>query len=113
MRWLTEDANVACTHQLGDVVNQPSQRLVTVDGRRVLVRSDPEGRSIRLCPNITVTMKPCTQTLQVQVGYSQLVTVDGSPVCLDTVSGLTNGTPPGIVRYIVRDPGQRLVAASS
>ena len=110
---MTEDANVVCTHQLGDVTSQPSQALVTVDGRRVLVQSDPEGRSIRLCPNINVTMKPCTQTLQVQVGYSQLVRIDDAPVCLDTVSGLTNGTPPGVVRYIVRDPGQRLVGASS
>jgi len=113
MRWLTEDAKVVCTHQLGDVRNQPSQSLVTVDGRKVLVRADPEGRSISLCPNINITMKPCTQTLAVQVGYSTLVRVDGMPVCLDTVAGLTNGTPPGIVRYVVRDPGQRLVAAVS
>ncbi|MET0772707.1 MAG: hypothetical protein ABWZ82_06465, partial [Candidatus Limnocylindrales bacterium] len=83
------------------------------DGRKVLVRADPEGRSISLCPNINITMKPCTQTLAVQVGYSTLVRVDGMPVCLDTVAGLTNGTPPGIVRYVVRDPGQRLVAAVS
>lgn len=110
---MTQDASVVCTHQLGDVVNQPSQRLVTIDGRRVLVQDDPEGRSIRLCPNINVTMKPCTQTLAVQVGYSQLVRVDGAAVCLDSISGLTNGTPPGIVRYIVRDPGQGLVAATA
>jgi hypothetical protein len=113
MRWMTEDASVVCTHQLGDVRNQPSQSLVTVDGRKVLVETDPEGRSVSLCPNINVTMKPCTTTLVVQVGYSQLVKVDGRAVCLDTVSGLTDGTPPGIVRYIVRDPGQRLVAAVS
>ena len=113
MRWLTEDAKVVCTHQLGDVRNVPSQSLVTVDGRKVLVRSDPEGRSISLCPNINVTMKPCTRTLVVQVGYSTFIRVDGRSVCLDSVSGLTNGTPPGIVRYVVRDAGQGLVAAGS
>jgi hypothetical protein len=109
MRWMTEDATVVCTHQLGNVTNKPSQKLVTVDGRKVLVKADPEGRNIKLCPNINVTMKPCTQTLQVTVGYSTLLKVDGQAVCLDTVMGLTNGTPPGIVQYIVRDPGQRLV----
>jgi hypothetical protein len=111
MRWMTQDAVVVCTHQLGNVTNQPSQNLVTVNGRRVLVRPDPEGRNIKLCPNINVTMKPCSQTLRVTVGYSELIKVDGHPVCLDTVRGLTNGTPPAIVEYIVLDPGQQLVEA--
>ena len=39
---MTEDAIVLCTHQLGNVENQPSQTLVTIDGRRVLVDNDPE-----------------------------------------------------------------------
>src|SRR5262245_38529606 len=111
MRWITEDATVLCTHMLGNVTNQPSQKLVTVDGRKVLVKTDPEGRNIKLCPNINVTMKPCTQTLQVTVGYSTLLKVDGQPVCLDTVRGLTNGTPPGIVEYFVYLPGQQLVGS--
>jgi hypothetical protein len=31
-------------------------------------------------------------------------------VCLDTVTGLTDGTPPGIVTYKVRHAGQALVS---
>ena len=109
MRWLTEDATVTCKHVLGVVKNQPSQALVTIAGRRVLVEADPVGRSIGGCPNVGATIKPCLTTLAVQQGYSPLVKVGGRRVVLDTLSGLTDGTPPGTVKYVVRDPGQRLV----
>jgi hypothetical protein len=112
MKWMTEDAIVLCTHQLGTVGNQPSQGLVTVDGRKVLVDNDPELRQVRLCPNYGITVKPCTTTLKVVVGYSGLLKVDGKAVCLDTVRGLTDGTPPGVVQYEVRYAGQQLVGST-
>jgi hypothetical protein len=112
MQVMTEDAIVLCTHQLGNVTNQPSQKLVTIDGRSVLVDNDPESRSIRLCPNIGVTMKPCTTTLKVVAGYSTFVKIDGKAACLQTVTGLTDGTPPGIVQYQVRYAGQKLLDAT-
>jgi hypothetical protein len=34
-------------------------------------------------------------------------------LCLDTVTGLTNGTLQGTVRYSVADPGQTFVSASA
>ena len=77
-------------------------------GRRVLVEPDPEGKSISGCPNLGLTIKPCTSTLKVQVGYSTDLKVDGRAICLDTVTGLTDGTPPGTVKYHVRSPGQKL-----
>lgn len=107
-RWLTEDARLVCRHELGIVDVPPTQDLVRVDGRRVLVERDPEGRPITGCPMIGATVKPCTQTLVVDVGYSDLLRVDGRRICLDSVSGLTDGTPPGTVRYKVRHPGQGL-----
>ena len=110
---MTEDAIVVCTHQLGNVSNQPSQKLVTIAGRRVLVDNDPETRSISRCPNIGVTMKPCQTTLKVVAGYSTLVKIDGHKICLQTVTGLTDGTPPGIIAYQVRAPGQQLVGSVS
>jgi hypothetical protein len=110
---MTEDAIVLCTHQLGTVSNQPSQKLVTINGRRVLVDNDPEQRSIRLCPNIGVTMKPCQNTLKVLVGYSTFVKIDGKKICLQTVTGMTDGTPPAIVQYNVRAAGQHLVGSAS
>lgn len=110
MKLLTEDAVVVCDHEVGLVGNRPTQDWVTVAGRRLLLGPDPEGRPIVGCPNVGPTIKPCTTTLKVQEGYSDLVRVDGRPVCLDTVTGLTDGTPPGVVDYKVRTPGQRLVS---
>lgn len=112
MRLLTEDAVLVCLHELGRVENRPSQSLVTIDGRKVLVDDDPERRSIARCPNIGATIKPCQTTLKVKTGYSTWVKVDGKAVCLETVLGLTDGTPPGIVEYKVRTPGQGLVEST-
>lgn len=112
MLWLTEDARLVCKHELGIVDIARSQEWVTVEGRSVLVDDDPESRSIDGCPNINppAGMRACKNTLRVQRGYSDLLRVDGSRVCLDTVLGLTDGTPPGTVEYKVRHAGQDLVS---
>lgn len=109
MLWLTDEALLVCKHDLGTVKNKPTQDLVTVEKRPVLVDNDPEGCSISHCPNIGATIKPCTRTYKVDEGYSDFIRIDGKRVCLDTVTGLTNGTPPGTVKYLVRKPGQDLV----
>lgn len=112
--WLTIDARLACDHG-GKVGNQPSQKLVYIDNRVVLVATDPEGRSISGCPNASVPMgmRPCVTSLKVKTGYSQFVRIDNHKVCLQTVQGLTDGTPPGIVNYKVLSPGQTLLKAAS
>ena len=110
VRWLTEDGVVMCKHELGIVQNRPSQDLVTVARRKVLVENDPEGRTIAGCPMIGPTIRPCLTTLVVRAGYSDFVRVRGKRVCLDTITGLTDGTPPGTVPYVVRTPGQDVVA---
>jgi hypothetical protein len=107
--WLTEDAVMVCLHELGRVRLEPSQTLVRVDGRRVLVEPDPERRPVKGCPNIGPTIRPCRTTLVVREGYSALVRIDGQPICLDVLRGLTDGTPPGSIDYKVRDAGQVLV----
>jgi hypothetical protein len=109
MKLLTQDAVLVCDHMLGKVTNQPTQDLVTIGSRQVLVETDPERRPIVGCPNIGATIKPCTQTLPVQVGYSDWIRIQGKRVCLDTVTGLTDGTPPGTIHYKVIFPGQDLV----
>ncbi len=109
MELLTEDADLRCAHELGKVGIVAGQRWVRIEGRRVLVERDPEGRPISGCPNYGPTIKPCTSTLVVETGYSPLVRIDGRRVCLDTVTGVTDGTPPGTVKYTVRDSGQRLI----
>jgi hypothetical protein len=110
MLLLTEDAVVVCNHELGHVKIVATQELVTVEGRRVLVEPDPEGRPISGCPNTGAAIKPCLTTLRVLTGYSPgLLRIEGRRVCNDTVSGFTDGTPPGAVRYKVRAAGQEFV----
>jgi hypothetical protein len=107
MKILTSGADLRCAHMNGIVKPiAASQSLVTIDGRPVLVESDPARRPILGCPNAGAMIKPCTSTLAVTAGHSDLLTIDGQRVCLDTVTGLTDGTPPGVVKYRVVDPGQ-------
>ncbi len=108
MLLLTQDAVIRCAHD-GKVGLEPTQSWVTIESRFVLVKKDPEGRPIHRCPEVGA-MKPCLTTLAVREGYSDLIRIDHRRVCLDTVTGLTDGTPPGIIFYTVRDPGQPFVA---
>ncbi len=108
MRALVLDGVLRCGHD-GVVASVASQSWVQIAGSPVLVDADPVGRSISLCPNVGVSIKPCTVTLAVRTGYSTFVRIDHHAVCLDTVVGFTDGTPPGTVDYTVRDPGQHLV----
>ena len=58
MQLLTEDAVIVCKHELGRAGIIPSQGLVTIGDRKVLVENDPEGRPIVGCPNLGATIKP-------------------------------------------------------
>ncbi|GAP60977.1 MULTISPECIES: hypothetical protein [unclassified Arthrobacter] len=109
---LIKEAILRCGHD-GKVENVPSQQWVRVAGSPVLVDDDPQGRDISMCPNVGLNIKPCNKTLPVIKGYSGFVRIGGNKVCLDTVEGYTDGTPPGAVKYTVRRPGQEFVAAGS
>ncbi|WP_295820896.1 hypothetical protein [uncultured Deinococcus sp.] len=109
MKLLTDRATLVCAHEIGRVSLQASQALVYVEGQPLLVDDDPEGRPIRFCPNYGVGIKPCQRTLKVNQGYSTLLLIGGKRVALDSVRGLTDGTPPGVVEYVVRQPGQELL----
>jgi len=110
---LTEDALLICAHVTGQISLAPRQAWVTINGRRVLVDSDPESRPISGCPNIGVAIKPCQLTLRVERGYSDFIRVEGQRLCLDAVTGKTDGTPPGVVMYNVRMPGQDFVGGDA
>ncbi len=112
MKILTVDATLPCDHKLGKVKLAASQTRVTVQGRPVLVYNDPEGKPIEGCPSSVpiAGILPCTTTLPVFAGYSDLLTIEGRAVCLDTVTGFTTGTPPGTVTYTVARAGQGLVS---
>jgi len=108
MQILTEKAVLVCGHR-GKVQIAASQELVKIEGIAVLVERDPEGKTIGGCPNYGPSIKPCTSTLAVQKGYSSLIGIMGKRLCLDTVEGLTDGTPPGTVKYKVVSPGQEWI----
>lgn len=110
MNILTHGASLVCAHELGSVIIVPTQFLVWIEGRPALVDNNPEGAFIIGCPNVGITIKPCSTTLAVQIGYCDFIAINGQRVCLDTVTGLTDGTPPGVVTYKVRSPGQDLVS---
>lgn len=108
---LTEDAVIVCEHKTGTVKVVPSQDFCCANGRRLLVDDDPEGKSISGCSNVNpaVGIKPCTTTLKVKEGYIDFVRIGGRRVCVATLTGMTDGTPSGLVKYVVRDPGQSFV----
>lgn len=114
MRWLTEDATLVCDHG-GRVKNKTTQDFVRIEKRTVLVEPNPEGCSISGCPNSNpvIGIRSCLTTLKVKEGYSTFVRIAKMPVCLDSVRGLTDGTPPGIVNYKVYVPGQQFVEAAA
>lgn len=108
MKWLTVAGRVVCAHQ-GTVGLVAGQNFVRTQGHKVLVAHDPQGKSILACPNAGATIKPCTSTLKVTGGYSNFIKIGGRKVCLETIKGLTDGTPPGMVEYSVVSTGQNLV----
>jgi hypothetical protein len=111
MTWLlTDRAVLVCSHELGIVGIAATQLFVKIDGRPILVENNPEKRPIVGCPNVGPAIKPCTTTLAVKAGYSDLLRIGGRRVCLSAVTGLTDGTPPGTVNYKVRSPGQGWVS---
>jgi hypothetical protein len=113
MLLLNENALLLCQHVVGRVQIAASQSLVRAAGGRVLVRPDPQGRAIAGCPNAAPGQKACLNTLPVLEGYSTFVRIEGRAVCLDSVTGLTDGVPPGLFRYQVKNAGQRLVRCAA
>lgn len=113
MKPLNEAALVTCDHATGVVANRSSQPFVRIVGRPVLVGNDPANKGIGGCSNLAATIKPCTRTLGVEAGKSTFVFVRGKPICLETVVGGTDGTPPSITKYRVRFPGHTLVDVAS
>lgn len=113
MRCLTEDATLICDHG-GRVSIAATQDYVRIERRRILVRPNPENRGITGCPNSNplVGILSCRNTQDVRQGYSQFVRIGGDPICLETILGYTDGSPPRVANYKVVDAGQILVEAA-
>jgi hypothetical protein len=84
---------------------------VLVAGGLVLCEPDLVGAPIVGCTQpITTNSKPCTTVLSTLPGSSAPnVLVAGRPAYLVTLSGITDGVPPGTIMVTV--PGQVVVHA--
>ena len=113
MKFLTNRAKLTCKHVTGVVQLFTLQNLVTIENVPVLVKNDPETKPILGCANVGPTIKPCSLTLAATQGYSDFIFINNKAVCLDTITGLTDGTAPGTVKYVVQRPGQQFVSEES
>jgi hypothetical protein len=111
---LTKDAYFLCDHD-GRAEPAARQSYVLINATPVLVHGDPVGRTIHGCTNFNppLGLKPCGTTLKVLNGYSTFIRISGRPICLSTVEGMTDGTPPGAVRYSVHRSGQDWIQAAA
>jgi hypothetical protein len=109
---LTTTAVIICDHGSGRVIiANLVQHFVSINGNKVLVEGDPvlnpkiAGSTPKVivgCSNIGTTIKPCLLTLTLEPkGLSDFIKIDGKKVCLETVTGVTDGTPPSAVKYKV------------
>ena len=107
---LNTNATVLCSHG-GRVALIPRQMQVMAGGAPVMCVPDLIGAPIAGCAQPpTPTTKPCTTVVAVFPGsWSMTVMAGGRPVYLGTVTGLTDGVPPGSLTVVY--PGQAVVQA--
>ena len=105
---VTSNAAIMCIHG-GQVTLIPRQAEVTIDGGAVLSEPDLVGAPIIGCAQPpSPGSKPCTLVVSTLPGSTSLkVTVGGRPAYVATLTGLTDGVPPGAL--IVTSPGQTIV----
>lgn len=87
----------------------PRQAQVRAQGASLLCEPDLVGAPIVGCVQPpTPTSKPCTLVVSTFPGSSSLkVRVGGRPAYVATLSGITDGVPPGIISVL--NPGQMVV----
>ena len=109
MKVLVLPGVLRCGHD-GKVATIASQEWVRIAGAPILVRNDPEGRSIAMCPNISTNTKQCNTTLVVGSAQASQGTVTKGNTAGDTAVGVDIGTiPPGAsvtisFRAVINDP---------
>ena len=107
---ITTNATIICAHG-GQVTLMPRQQTVTIQGGAVLRETDLMGAPIVGCAQPpTVSSKPCTTVVTVMPGGSApTVAVGGMPAHLNTLTGMTDGVPPGTITVV--SAGQTTVQA--
>ena len=107
---LTSNASVMCSHG-GRVTLIPRQVSVGIQGGMVMCEPDLVGAPIVGCAQPpSPTTKPCTAVVSTFPGSATpKVMVSGRPAYLGTLTGVTDGVPPGTL--VVAFPGQATVQA--
>ncbi len=105
---VTSNAVIMCVHG-GQVTLIPRQTQVTIQGGAILCEPDLVGAPIVGCAQPpSPGSAPCTAVVSTLPGSTSLsVMVGGRPAYVATLSGLTNGVPPGAL--LVTYPGQATV----
>jgi hypothetical protein len=107
---VTSNATIMCAHG-GQVTLIPKQFVVQIQGGMVMCEPDLVGSPIVGCAQpVTPSSKPCTLVVSTLPGSTALnVLVGGRPVYVATLTGMTDGVPPGLIT--VAFPGQTTVMA--
>ena len=107
---VTSNATIICAHG-GQVVLIPKQMQVMMGGGPVLCEPDLAGAPIAGCAQPpSPSTKPCTMVVSALPGSTSLkVMVGGRPAYIATLTGLTDGVPPGTIMCV--NPGQTTVQA--
>ncbi|MCW8928902.1 MAG: hypothetical protein OQL19_01535 [Gammaproteobacteria bacterium] len=107
---ITQTAVLQCDHLTGIVGIIATQNLVTINNIPILVKGDLISRPIAGCPiPASGGSKPCLTTINEKKGHSQLLFIKGKAICLESLTGLTDGVPPGTINYTVNSSGQNLL----
>ncbi|MFI6712712.1 hypothetical protein ACIBF7_40165 [Nonomuraea sp. NPDC050478] len=107
---LNADASIGCGHG-GTVQLGAGAATLTAGGAKVLAAGDLDGRPISGCGTKPAPggIVPCTAVVSVTGGMAATLSDGGRAALLDTVTGLTNGNPPGTL--VVLSPGQTILRA--
>jgi hypothetical protein len=108
---VTSNDVIMCSHG-GTVMVTPKQATVQAQGGAVLRDTDLIGAPIVGCAQPpTISSKPCTTVLSTLPGSTApTVQAGGLPVHVSTLTGLTDGVPPGTISVV--SPSAPLVSAS-
>jgi len=107
---VTTNATIVCAHG-GQGMLVPKQTQGQIQGGAILCEGDLSGAPIVGCAQPpTPSTKPCTTVASTLPGSAApTVMVAGRPVLLATLSGITDGVPPGTIMVV--QPGQTTVQA--
>ena len=108
---VTTNDTIICIHG-GTVILTPKQAVVTASGGAVLRETDLIGAPIVGCAQPpSISSKPCTTVVSTLPGGSApTILVGGLPAHVSTLSGITDGVPPGTISVVA--PGAPTVQAS-